>query len=320
MADEYNNKTGDPGPDGLSDDQAPNHIKVKMEENRNQAEMDAAAARARDMAMGNTGGSASPLALDPNALAAQVAVLDALNNDKVDDSFPVLVTGAREVQPEGVPDGIARPYIEQGVKVGLDTLTKEGFLGVTDQNIINKVVDLTGNKIEYSDTIYKAAVTQAAYNQKAGIPTSVEDILERWQKGGLPENIRKYINGGGSGSGGAFSNVNRVISLTDEGTARQVLNRALTQYLGREASDMENKMFLKALNVQEKQNPTTTTTKGYTDGSRNTTQSQTVEGGFSRDDFATRFARSQEGYAEYQAATTYLDAFINALESDSRVI
>lgn len=318
MADKYNNETiGVLEPDGIDDSQASGQVQAAQ-----QALLDKKNAEARAAAMaGGTGiGASTPALIDPNAIAAAVAQNDAILGNKEDDSFQVLVTGAKETRPQGVPDGIAKTYLEPGVKVGLDTLTKEGFLGVTDPNIVSKVVDLTGGKIEYSDTIYKAAFTQAAYNQKAGIPTSVEDILERWKKGGLPENIRKYINGGGSGSGGAFSNVNRVVSLTDEGTARQVLNRALTGYLGREATDMENKMFLKALNVQEKANPTTTTTKGYTDGSRNTTQNQTVEGGFSRDDFAERFARSQEGYAEYQAATTYLDAFINALESDSRVI
>ena len=78
-------------------------------------------------------------------------------------------------------------------------------------------------------------------------------------------------------------------------------------------------MFLKALNVQEKANPTTTVTKGNVSG-RNTTQTQNTTGGFDRNDFTERFAKSQEGYAEYQTATTYLDAFIGALEDKSRVV
>lgn len=319
MVDRFDNKSGEPGADGIPDDQASRQIQIKMQAN---AEKAAAESRARDMYMGNQGttvpGGVSLVPTREQA-AAQVAAYDASLGGKEDTSFQVLVTGAREVQ--GYSAGVGHTTMQKGVRVGLDTLEDQGFLGVTDQNIISKVVDLTGGKTELSDAIYKAAINQAAYNQKAGIPTSVEDILERWKKGGLPENLRRYLSGGGGGgSGGSFSNVNRVVSLTDEGTARQLLNRALSGYLGREATDVENKMFLKALNVQEKANPSVTRTKGYTDGSGNTTQSQTVEGGFNQEDFASRFARSQEGYAEYQTATTYLDAFIDALESDSRVI
>lgn len=319
MVDRFDNKSGAPGADGLPDDQASRQIQIKMQAN---AEKAAAESRARDMYMGNQiigSNDLGPIGSEADMFAQAAATDRMLESQKKDESFPVLVTGAREVQ--GYSAGRGFRDIQPGVRVGLDTLEDQGFLGVTDQNIIGKVVDLTGGKTEFSDVIYKAAINQAAYNQKAGIATSVEDILERWKKGGLPENLRKYVSGGGgSGSGGAFSSVNRVVSLTDEGTARQLLNRALSGYLGREATDVENKMFLRALNVQEKANPSVTRTKGFTDGSGNTTQSQTVERGFNQEDFATRFARSQEGYAEYQTATTYLDAFIDALESDSRVI
>ena len=81
----------------------------------------------------------------------------------------------------------------------------------------------------------------------------------------------------------------------------------------------EQAKFLKALNIEEKANPTITNQSGFTSGG-NTSQNVNTSGGSSSQDFADRFAKSQEGYAEYQTATTYLDAFIKALENPARII
>lgn len=259
---------------------------------------------------GSTGGSS--LMLDPIAAAQAVAAGDAALG-KTDDSFPVQLSGS--------PVDSRIPKFLRNQASGstpLDTLVKDGFLGLTDQNIIDKVVGIGSGKVEAYDPIFKMAVQTAALKSKAGTPTTVEEILDQWQKGGLPENLKRYLDGSG-GSGGPFSTTTRSVSLTNEGTARQLVNNALTKYLGREATVSENRAFLQALNVQEKMNPSVSVVKGSTTG-RNTDQTQMTTGGFDRNDFADRFAKSQQGYAEYQTATTYLDAFINALESDSRVI
>lgn len=318
MIDNFNNDTGLPPGDDKPDDQATWSAKVKYDEYVAQQN-----AQARAVVMGTdpTQVSASSLSPDVGTLGAQVAGLDAVYGKTKDDSFPVRLTGGR--QTFTVPQFIAKSGREtsqtvDGITTPINTLLKGGFLEVTYQPVIDKVAALSGNKKELADTIYTAAVNRAAFLQKTGTNTSVEKVLEQWEKGGLPDELKRLVDGSG-GSGGPFSVTNRVVSLTDAGTARQVVNQALTRYLGREATVSENRAFLQALNVQEKQNPTITTTKGVTSG-RNTDQNQTVTGGFDRNDFAERFARSQQGYAEYQTATTYLDAFINALESDSRVI
>lgn len=225
-----------------------------------------------------------------------------------DNSFPVRV--GTDPNAGGYTAGATAP-----APVPYKTLLKDGFLGVSDQGVIDRVRLASNGDVKLFDKVYMAAVDRAALLQKTGKDVTVYDVLDQWRKGGLPSSI----DSGNGGGGGPYSSTNRVVSLSDEGTARRLLNGALTSYLGRTATADENAMFLKALNVQERQNATVTKTVGNTSG-RNTTQSQTVTGGMDKNDFAERFAKSQEGYAEYQAATTYLDAFIGSLEDDARVV
>ena len=73
------------------------------------------------------------------------------------------------------------------------------------------------------------------------------------------------------------------------------------------------KEFVKQLNRSERLNPTVTTTKGVR-SSGGTTQTQEQEGGFDSTNFAEKWARGREGAAEYQAATTYMDAFTKVID------
>ena len=116
---------------------------------------------------------------------------------------------------------------------------------------------------------------------------------------------QEAARGGGSGGG---SSTSRQIRLTDPQGARTLIDNALESYLGRRATTDEQQQFLKALNVQEQRNPTVTRT---TSGGGATTSVTT--GGFNPSTFAEDYAQGMEGAAEFQAATTYLDAFINAL-------
>lgn len=205
-----------------------------------------------------------------------------------------------------------------------DEYSKGGFLANDNDRINQGVVTAAGGDPEKYEAVFQAAVAQAAYIQKASAPgsigskTTVEDVLNGWIKDGLPDSLK---GGGGGGGGGprAFTNIDTRVDLTDKGEARRIVNNALTGALGREATGAETRAFMKALNMNEKANPVVTTSKGVTSAS-GTTSTTTSEGGFDSADFADRYAKSQEGYAEYQTATTYLDSFINALESDSRVI
>ena len=188
----------------------------------------------------------------------------------------------------------------------------------TDPRMGQLALTAAGGDLSKVEGVWKAAVSQVAYARQTGKnpDVTVEDLLKKWGKSGVPSSLS---GGGGGGGGGPFRQVDRSVSLTDRGTANQIINNALTGYLGREATQVEQQAFLKALNLQEKQNPTVTVREGVSSGS-NTTSTTNQTGGFNRDDFAQRFAKSQEGYAEYQTATTYLDAFIDALENPMRAI
>jgi hypothetical protein len=253
--------------------------------------------------------------LDPESQAQLDHLEFLLSQNKVDadkakKDFQVKLTRATEVPAmfsEGQMQGGGTSSPPTG---NYYDLTSDGFLELTNQTLIDKVT-LASKDPTKRDAIYRAALARAAILQKSGKDTSVEEVLDGFIKNGVPG-----IDGAG---GGPFSTTTRSISLTNEGTSRQLLDKALTGYLGRQATVEENSMFLKALNVQEKANPMTSVTAGNTSG-RVTTQTQNTSGGFDRNDFTERFAKSQEGYAEYQTATTYLDAFIGALEDKSRVV
>jgi hypothetical protein len=116
---------------------------------------------------------------------------------------------------------------------------------------------------------------------------------------------RRSSGGGGGGGGGGYSGPVTQTRLTDPTTAENLLDTSLKNYLGRSATGKEKQAFLKALNRYEIENPTVTTPVGP--GGTVTT------GGAQPTVFAEQFAQAQEGAAEYQAATTYLDSFLGAL-------
>ena len=115
-----------------------------------------------------------------------------------------------------------------------------------------------------------------------------------------------------SGSGGVSSSVSKSVTLTNESTARGLIDQTLSQYLGRSATPKEQDAFFKALNVQQKQNPTITRQTASSGGGSSSLVSNTV-GGFDPSTFAKEYAAGQEGVGEFQAATSLLDAFIGSL-------
>ena len=318
MADNFNNDTGEPAPpteerpqggDGKDDALAVGVPAARI------AEYNRAAAEANAIngpAPGSQGSS------DLNSLLAQYAGLVNQGKDKnyeiaLQRSVPDVGTEtSRYGDFAGRESEGAGPLHTTGFgKMGdYYELQSGGFLQLDNQAIRDLVYKAADKDPEKVEAIYQQALLRTAILNQAGKDISVEEVLNGFIKDGVPSS--------GAG-GGPFSTTNRSVSLTNEGNARTILQAALTGYLGRSATTQENKAFLKALNVQERANPTTTVTKGNTTD-RVTDQSTTTTGGFDRNDFADRFAKSQEGYAEYQTATTYLDAFIEGLEDQTRVI
>ena len=217
--------------------------------------------------------------------------------------------------PQGIPFKNWEKRVPENAQfMPFDQAYNSGFLGAPE-DLRQLVVDASGGDMMKYDSVYKEAVYRASMARQSGdLDVTVESLLRKWGKSGYPN-----TGGGSGGGGGPFTTTNRQIQMTDAGSARQIVNGALTRYLGREATDIEQRAFLKALNVREEENATVSVTKGNRSG-QNTTSTTETTGGFNRDDFAEQFSKSQEGYAEYQTATTYLDAFIESLENPMRAI
>ena len=153
--------------------------------------------------------------------------------------------------------------------------------------------------------LYSDAVAMSA-NKGITVQAALREIAASGNgKGGSKD--------GKGGSGGPFTNVTKTVQVTDAGEAERLLNASLATYLGRRATEGEMKEFVKQLNRSERLNPTVTTTKGVR-SSGGTTQTQEQEGGFDSTNFAEKWARGREGAAEYQAATTYMDAFTKVID------
>ena len=96
------------------------------------------------------------------------------------------------------------------------------------------------------------------------------------------------------------------VNLTDPGTAKQLINQSLQNYLGRRATNRELRKFVDALNTAEMGSPRTQTVSGGV---------AVTAGGFNPATFAEDYAMGMEGAGEFQAVKKYLDAFIGSLQN-----
>jgi len=110
--------------------------------------------------------------------------------------------------------------------------------------------------------------------------------------------------GGGAGGGGGGSATTTSYDYTSPDVAKALLNSALTTYLGRAARPDEIDNFKSALKQAESENPIIVTSDGST---------RTQTGGMDAQAFVQDYAKQQPEYGDYQAATTYMDTFMQAL-------
>lgn len=108
----------------------------------------------------------------------------------------------------------------------------------------------------------------------------------------------------------------RTVNLTDPATARAMVNSQLSNLLGRRATDEDVDEFVGTLNQFERRNPTVQkTTDTYKDGELTDTKN-TQSGGVSDstvNDMIEDDAMALPEYGAFQAASTYYDAFTQAL-------
>lgn len=116
-------------------------------------------------------------------------------------------------------------------------------------------------------------------------------------------------------TGGPRTTRHEQINLTSPQDAKALINNVLAQHLGRRPTGEELSAFTATLNAAEKASPSVTVTNYDEDGN---SASSTTSGGIGAAGAATIVedeARALPEYAEFQAATTYFNALIAALDS-----
>jgi hypothetical protein len=103
------------------------------------------------------------------------------------------------------------------------------------------------------------------------------------------------------------------IDIYSPSQARGLLRSVLQQELGRDPTDDEFDDFRSALNAEERENPSVSIQRTrYEDGEA--VGSRTINrGGIDEAEYATQYAESQPGWAEWQAVGTYFPTILNTL-------
>lgn len=130
---------------------------------------------------------------------------------------------------------------------------------------------------------------------------------------------------GGRGAGGftgSRSSRSTSVDLTDPHTAKAIINDALSNYLGRAATDEEINTFRGVINQAERANPTVTdSTTSYADGVA-TSQSSTTSGGMTnagRQQMIADDVMQKPEYGAYQAAAEYFPLLQQAIGATAAV-
>ena len=195
-----------------------------------------------------------------------------------------------------------------------------------------KILDAKRGKgnwgMQEMDGLWSTGIQGSMYaTQMTGERKTPLQVLEDFYLKGDTSILGPNGAGGGSsggGGGGPTSNTNTSVSLqlTDPLTAEGLLDQTLSKYLGREANAKEKETFLSQLHANQLANPQTRVTQQTNSGgkaSTSTDNSQT-SGGTDPGQFAINFAQMQKGSSEHMAATTYMDAFMGALENPADVV
>ena len=221
------------------------------------------------------------------------------------------------------PNGNAYIWNENGVPVLQEVGTVKKYIDILPPDKMDYLVKTMDSAYgkgnwKYSDVVSgwgDAADMSASYMSINGSYVSVFDTFARLAQmrasNGLTMGGR--VATGGGGAGGPVTSTQTSIRLTDPTTARGLVDSALNNYLGRNATDKEREAFRKALNMKEQAAPTVTQQTTTPTGKRSSSTVSTTTGGFDPATFAKEYAAGVEGAGEFQAATSLLDSFIQAI-------
>lgn len=137
-----------------------------------------------------------------------------------------------------------------------------------------------------------------------------EDFLEMTSRSGLQmspfealnyfEQVAKMQGYKGPGGGGGGATTRTIVNLTNKFDAEVLVNTALNNYLGRDASEDEIREFWKQLNKGERKNPTISGPSG-------------TKGGFNSSLASEKYAETRDDYAETTADVTLKGLMENAI-------
>lgn len=136
-----------------------------------------------------------------------------------------------------------------------------------------------------------------------GGETTPWDVLEENAADAALRGSSGSGGGGFGGGGGGSAGPSVVVNLTNPSDAQALVDQALQQYLGRDASPKERDRFLKLLNQAEAKNPL------YRDESL-------AMGGLNPQQAAKEFAMSRDDAAEFMVNTQYMDWFMEKIARD----
>lgn len=164
---------------------------------------------------------------------------------------------------------------------------------------------------------YAGLLEDTAQRNASGQPNlTPTDLLEQNIEYG--KDFFKSLDGKGAGAGEDIPDLKKQtqtsIDIYSPSQARGLIRNVLMQQLGREPTEDEFADFRDALNDEQRENPVTSTTRyAYDEYGRAVDSTTTSRGGIDEGEYATQWAQSQPGWAEWQAVGTYFPTLLNAL-------
>lgn len=171
--------------------------------------------------------------------------------------------------------------------------------------------------VEILDAVWQDAVDLSARFLAAGKKVTPWKAAELMASGTGTGNGGRYGSSGGAFTGNR-SSTSRSVDLTDPATAKAITNDALSQALGRAARPEEAAQFLQVINSAERASPTVTTSNTRYEADKPVSESSTTSGGLTsagRSQMVTDRAQALPEYGAFQAASTYYNALVSALDS-----
>jgi hypothetical protein len=181
------------------------------------------------------------------------------------------------------------------------TLMSLGIIGEDEQSDIQALSAVWNDAVDLS-------IAMSVNGRKVSPWDAVKALAES----------KSYKAAGGGSFTGTRTSTSTSIDLTDPATAKAIVNDALSQRLGRAATEEELATLRGVLNAAERAAPTVTTSSTtYQDGDA-VSQSSTTSGGLTgagRQQLILDEAMQKPEYGAYQAATTYFNALMQAVQS-----